>query len=62
MTDEGVHRYIALKKAVLANMRRIQNELARMDALTSEGRSFALRRIQVILDDPFASNGPTASP
>jgi hypothetical protein len=59
--DDGVRHYIDVKRNVLRNMGRIQNELARMEAMTPEGRRFVLQRIQTILDDPFAADGLPAS-
>lgn len=53
--DDGVRHYIDVKRTVLRNMARIQNELAALQAFTpaSEDGSRLLMRIQAILDDPF---------
>lgn len=61
--DNGVQRYIDTKKNVLRNMERIQNILAQFQGMLPAGTAGAveLRKIQMILDDPFAANGSLAS-
>lgn len=62
--DEGVQRYIDMKRAVIRNMGRVQDQLVEIQAaypLILANHS-ALRRIQAILDDPFAVDGLSPSP
>lgn len=58
-TDDGVQRYIDTKRAVLRNMGRIQDQLAKLQESLPELADCAerLRRIQAILDDPFTVSG-----
>lgn len=62
-TPEGVQQYIAMKRNVLRNTARIQNELVRLQELYPVGERHALvfRKIQQILDDPFAADGLPSS-
>lgn len=58
-TDEGVRAYIDVKKAVLRNMGRLQDELTKLNLSYATGGATGprpaeiWRRIQMILDNPF---------
>jgi hypothetical protein len=64
VVSDGVQQYIDVKKNVLRNMERIQNELVELQfsypsILSAHPR---LRKIQMVLDDPFAADGLPSSP